>query len=115
MRQNIYFLITIGFIIGIIGTTLADVKVLYKKEDNDLNKEISLSTNEDTPDGELIIKGSHSINLNGAKFLPERDYNLIVEYVADKNGYRAKYILSSKPTDLVFITLTPNALKTAAG
>ncbi|XP_023298704.2 uncharacterized protein LOC111681198 [Lucilia cuprina] len=66
----------------------------------------------DPVDGQVVVKGS--INT----YYPESNTNLLVNYVADKNGYRASYKITNTPSipSITFDTrLSGNDLKTLAG
>ncbi|KNC26823.1 hypothetical protein FF38_06391 [Lucilia cuprina] len=76
------------------------------------NSERSEQIKLDPVDGQVVVKGS--INT----YYPESNTNLLVNYVADKNGYRASYKITNTPStpSITFDTrLSGNDLKTLAG
>ena len=68
--------------------------------------------NENTADEELIINGN--INQDFYSSDSSSNYRLETVYVADKDGYRAKYKLVLLPSISV-LQLAPNTLKTITG
>ncbi|KAM7364722.1 uncharacterized protein ACRADG_001095 [Cochliomyia hominivorax] len=106
-----------AFLIAILVHIKADTKVLQKFEifDGDSIRQETFSLkNENTPEEELIIEGTHKQQIypqdNGG-FV----YRIETIYVADKDGYRVKYKLVREPSISVVAALNPMTLKATAG
>lgn len=70
--------------------------------------------NENTPEEELIIEGTHNQNIF-PEDSPDFVYRIETIYVADKDGYRVKYKLVREPYIGTVLHLNPLTLKSAAG
>ncbi|KNC21411.1 hypothetical protein FF38_12613 [Lucilia cuprina] len=90
---------------------LREVNVL--DSDSQRQETISLK-NENTPEEELIIEGTHVLKIY-SKDYPDFVYRIETIYVADKDGYRVKYKLIREPIMQILLGLSPSTLKSTAG
>ncbi|XP_037805291.1 uncharacterized protein LOC119599561 [Lucilia sericata] len=101
----------------VLSYTQGEIKILSKINIFDLDsqrQETIYLKNENTPEEELIIEGTHVQKIY-AKDNTDFVYRIETIYVADKDGYRVKYKLIREPTMQILLGLSPSTLKSTAG
>ncbi|XP_037805292.1 uncharacterized protein LOC119599562 [Lucilia sericata] len=106
----------LAFILVLLSYTQGDTKVIRKiniSNDDSYREETFSLKNENTSEEELVIEGTNTQKLY-AKDSNNFVYRLETTYVADKDGYRAKYKLIRVPL-IELLLLGPSTLKSLAG